>query len=115
MRKIVKHYFLTATVWQMGKAIAVAENLTGFGAMSGHLYACGYERGKHAEVRAAILARGKLSRKHAWGVSVQRYKRDGSRGCSKPCPLCQAYLAGAGCGWVDYFDSVGKVSRLHLT
>lgn len=103
-----------ATVWQRGRLIVSCSNLIGYGPMYGSLRGCGFPRGLHAEVRAARLARGKLNRGKPWGISVVRYHADGSRAYSRPCPLCQAYLAGAGCSWVDYYDKSGTVCRMTL-
>lgn len=108
------NFHLTAQVWQHGKLIATAGNLSAHGELVGGYRASGYLRGAHAEVRASRLARGKLARNRPWGLTVTRYRRDGSRGCSKPCKLCQAYLAGAGCSWVDYFDLAGDIQRMQL-
>jgi hypothetical protein len=65
----------------------------------------------HAE--ALMAAR---MRREVWDYGgtlyVIRFKRDGSLGCARPCPLCDKKLRKSGADHVYYTNDQGLVERL---
>lgn len=54
----------------------------------------------HAEVLALLRAQGKNLKVHK--LVIKRYKRDGTPGNAKPCPVCEEAIRLAGVKVVEY-------------
>jgi pyrimidine deaminase RibD-like protein len=70
----------------------------------------------HDTVHAEVQALKKLWPSHRAGTTVLtiRMTKGGNLGMAKPCPICEAYMRGAGVKKVIYSDASGQLITMKL-
>lgn len=65
----------------------------------------------HAE--ASAITKAGIRAKYA-DILVLRFKKDGSLGISKPCPICQRKIKHAGIVRIRYVNNDGKIATMSV-